>query len=495
MKGRVNMSKEQNGGVIVLFGVTGDLTKRMILPALHQMYQRGLISKNFVLLGASRTEMTNEEFRELVKTSVENGPNFEKLSEEFLEHCHYSQTDNTDVEDLEALRKDIELLSKEFETPEEYVYYYSISPQIYDETTTNIKEAKITELSGNHQIIVEKPVGESLESAKEYNDLFLKVFDKEQIYFMDHFLGIDFIQNILATRFFNPFIEGIWNNQFIENVQISVPENLSIEKRGNYYDDAGVLLDMFQNHLLQILTLVAMELPEELTTEAIHERKLEVLRNIPSFTKDQVAEKVVRGQYQADSQGKFNSYRSEVDVPNDSDTSTYVAAELTIDLPRWEGVPFYLRTGKALIEDYTAVDILLKSSDTIDSDVATRLTFMAEPGEGLSLVLNQKTINNQYEPLTTFLGPDQSIVEDEYIPHPYENMLHDALAGDRTYFPTFEEIKEQWRITDSILSAWEKFPASNFPNYRANTFGPYEAEELLKKNNHVWVKRTDKKRN
>lgn len=488
------MSTEQNGGLIVLFGVTGDLSKRMILPALHQMYQRGLISKHFVLLGASRTEMTNEEFRELVKEAVENGPNFEKLNEKFLQHCYYAPTDNTKVEDLEALRQDIELLAKEFETPEEYIYYYAISPQIYDETTTNIKEAKITELEGNHRVIVEKPVGESLESAKEYNNLFLNVFDKENIYFMDHFPGLDFIQNILATRFFNPFIEGMWNNQYIENVQISLPEKLSIEKRGNYYDDAGVLLDMFQNHLLQILTLVAMELPEELTMEAIHENKLAVLRQIPTFTKDQVADKVVRGQYQADSQGKFNSYRSEVDVPNNSDTSTYVAVELTVDLPRWEGVPFYLRTGKALIEDYTAVDILLKSTDTIDADVATRLTFMAEPGEGLSFVLNQKTINNHYEPLTTFIGPDQTIFEDKYIPQPYENMLHEALAGDRTYFPTFEEINEQWRITDSILAAWAEFPAPDFPNYRANTFGPYEAEELLEKNNHVWVKRTDKKR-
>lgn len=493
-KGRKHMTTEQDGGLIVLFGATGDLSKRMILPALYQLYQRGLVSKNFVLIGAAETEMTDEEFRELVKKAVEKGPNFEKLNEDFLNYCHYLPTHNTQAADLKALKEKIEALAQEYETPEEYLYYYAIAPQIYDETTQNIQQAKITDLPGNHRVIIEKPVGESLESAKEYDDLFLKVFDKESIYFMDHFPGLDFIQNILATRFFNPFIEGIWNKQFIENIQISLPENLSIGERGNYYDDAGVLLDMFQNHVLQILTLVAMELPEELTSEAIHEKKLDVLRSIATFSKDEVAEKVIRGQYQADSQGKFNSYRNEADVPEDSDTSTYIAVELSVDFPRWEGVPFYLRTGKALIEDYTAVDIIFKTPATMEADVAPRLTFMAEPGEGLSLVLNQKTINNQYEPLTTFIGPDEKMIDDQYIPQPYENMLHDALVGNRTYFPIFAEIKEQWRITDSILARWAGAPAPDFPNYRAGTFGPSEAEELLKKNGHVWIKRPDKTR-
>ena len=483
------MLKNQSRGLMVLFGATGDLASRMLIPALHKLYQRGLLSENFALMGAARTEMTNKEFQEYVKESIKKSSDFEKLEESFLNHCRYLTTDNTKLEDLKELRKEIELLSKEFETPEEYVYYYAIAPGIYDETTKNIKKAQITELKGNHRVIVEKPVGDSLETAKEYHHILLNVFSKENIYFMDHFPGIDFIQNILAVRYFNPLIEGIWNNQFIENVQISLPENLSIGTRAGYYDKAGVLLDMFQNHLLQILSLVAMELPDELTTKAIHAKKLEVLKNIPTFTKEQVDKKVIRGQYKADSQGKFSSYRSEENVPNDSNTSTYVALELGIDLPRWENVPFYLRTGKALIEDYTAIDILLKSSNAVDSDVATRLTFMAEPGEGLSLVLNQKTPNNKYEPITTFIGPDKKTFEDKYIPHPYENMIHDALAGNRINFPTFEEIIEQWRITDSILSAWKESPEPVFPNYRANTFGPYEAEELLNKNNHDWVKR------
>lgn len=483
------MSKKKIGGLIVLFGATGDLASRMLLPALHQLYQRGLVSDNFAILGASRTKMTDKEFQEYARKSVENGPNFEKLDEKFFEHCRYQLADNTKLEDFKQLREKIELVAKEFETPDEYVYYYSIAPELYDETTTNIKQAELTELPGNHRVIIEKPVGDSLETAEEYHDLFLKVFDEEDIYFMDHFPGMDFVQNILATRFYNPLVEGIWNNKFIENVQISLPENLSIGTRGSFYEENGALLDMFQNHLLQLLAIVAMELPDELTIEPIQANKLTVLQNVPTFTKKKVEQKVVRGQYKADSEGKYKSYRSEENVASDSNTDTYVAIELAVDAPRWEGVPFYLRTGKALIEDYIAIDILLKSTDAVDSDVATRIAFMAKPANGMSLVLNQKMPNNEYEPVTTFIGPDKETFKEYYIADPYENMIHDALEGDRTYFTTYDEIKEQWRITDSIVAAWKESPEPDFPNYRAHTFGPIEAEDLLTKNNHEWVKR------
>lgn len=483
------MSKKQVGGLIVLFGATGDLAKRMLFPALHQLYQRGVLSDNFALVGASRTEMTEQEFQDHVRKSVEEGPNFEKFDEAFFEHCRYQVTDNMKLDDLKHLRDKMELVAKEFETPDDYVYYYSIAPELYDETTTNIQKAGIPELKGNHRVIVEKPVGDSLETAEEYHDLFLKVFDEEDIYFMDHFPGMDFVQNVLATRFYNPLVEGIWNNHFIENVQISLPENLSIGTRGSFYEENGALLDMFQNHLLQMLSIVAMELPEELTTEPIHANKLKVLQNIPTFNKKQVKEKAVRGQYKADSEGKYKSYRNEDDVASDSNTDTYVAIELAIDAPRWEGVPFYLRTGKALIEDYIAIDVLLKSPKVIDSDVATRISFMAKPATGMSLVLNQKMPDNEYTPVTTFIGPDEKTFKDYYVADPYENMIHDALSGDRTYFTTYEQIKEQWRITDSIVAAWKELPEPDFPNYRANTFGPIEAEDLLTKNKHEWVKR------
>src|SRR5690625_1724149 len=420
------MENKALGGVLVLFGATGDLSTRMLLPAIHQLFQQGLLSDNFALLGAANTDLTEDEFQEIVRESVENGPNYDKLDSDFLEHCRYHTTDLTDPEDLESLREKLELVAKEFETSKEYTYYYSIAPEIYDETTNNLDKANFTQLDGNHQVIIEKPFGDSLETAEEYYEMFTKVFDKEDIYFMDHFPGMDFIQNVLASRYYNPLIEGIWNNEFIENIQISLPENLSIGTRGTYYDENGALLDMFQNHLLQILTVVAMELPDELTNEELQKNKLEVLKSIPTLTKEQVEQNVVRGQYKADSAGNYRSYRKEDKVDPDSDTETYVAAELNIDHPRWEGVPFYLRTGKALIENYTAVDVILKQPDTIDSDVATRITFMAEPTQGMVIVLNQKKPNNKYEPVVTFMGPDKDTFEDRYVPHPYENLIYDA---------------------------------------------------------------------
>lgn len=352
-----------------------------------------------------------------------------------------------------------------------------------------MKEAQILELDGTHRVIVEKPVGSSLKSAEEYYELFTSVFDKDNIYFMDHFPGMDFIQNILATRFYNPLIENIWNNQFIENIQISLPENLSVGTRGAFYEENGALFDMFQNHVLQVATLVGMDLPEELSEEAIHENKLAFLKSIPSFEKEEVQEKVVRSQYKADSEGQFNSYRNEDDVAQDSDTETYIALELSSETDRWKGVPIYLRTGKALIEDYFAVDIMLKSTDKVQNSIASRITFMATHPEGMSLVVNQKMPNNEFKPITTFIGPDKHTFEDMYIPDPYENMIYDALAGDHTNFTTFDEIKEQWRLTDSIAQAWKSGPKPDFPNYRANTFGPIEAENLLTRNNHEWVKR------
>lgn len=485
------MSNKPVGGLMILFGATGDLATRMLYPALHQLYKRNLLNENFAVLGAAPEKMTEEEFQEILRESIENGPNYDSLDEDFLKHCRFERTDNTDSEDMENLRDQMELLAKEFETPEDYIYYYSIPPELYDETTENIEKAKFIELSGNHRVIIEKPFGDSLELAEEYYELFSKVFEKEGIYFMDHFPGMDFIQNILASRMYNPLIEGIWNKDFIENIQISLPENLSIGTRGSFYDKTGALLDMIQNHLLQILSIVGMELPEELSYDAIHDNKLKLLKSIPTFTKAQVEEKIVRGQYKADSEGRYKSYRNEDDVPSDSNTETYLAMEVTIDDPRWESVPFYLRTGKSLIEDYTVVDIILKESENIKTDVSTRISFMAEPASGMSMVLNQKVPSNEYEPIVTFIGPDEETFKEYYIADPYENMIHDALEGDRTYFPSYEEIKEQWRITDSIVNAWKELPEPDFPNYRAHTFGPIEAEDLLEKNNHQWIKRID----
>jgi glucose-6-phosphate 1-dehydrogenase len=233
-----------------------------------------------------------------------------------------------------------------------------------------------------------------------------------------------------------------------------------------------------------------MELPEDLTTDAIQTKKLDFLQSIPELSKEEVEERVVRGQYGPDNQGKYISYRQEDDVPVDSRTETYIAIEMYIDMPRWEGVPIYVRTGKSLVEGFNSVDIVLTTPENVEEKVPNRLSFGIRPEKGVSFVLNQKLPKNEYKSMATFVGPDHETIDTFYIASPYENLIADALRGDPTYFMTIEQIREQWRITDSIVAAWEDMEEPDFPNYRANTFGPVEAEELLAKNGDEWIHRS-----
>lgn len=483
------MSKEKTDGLFILFGASGDLAQRFILPALHQLYQRGKLSENFALIGSANTDYTQEEFKEVVEEAVKGGPNYESFSPDFLDFIYYHTMDNTKLQDYGDLHNKIDEIVEEHNLERNFLYYYSLSPSLFSETTVNLRQSGIVDQRNNHRVIVEKPFGNDLESAKKYHDLLLQAFSEEDIYFNDHFPAMDMSQNILATRYFNPMIDDIMNAKYIKNVQISFPENLSVGTRGEFYDDYGASLDMFQNHILQILTLTAMDLPEENSAKAVHDKKLEVLKNIPTFSIQEVEEKVVRGQYQADHEGKFNDYRDEQDVPDDSNTDTYFAAELNVDIDRWDGVPFYVRTGKALAEDYYVVDYVLETPEGVDNDIPQRLTFNIEPKTGLSIVLSQKGTENAFKVRTANLDTDKEELDELYIPDPFENIVEDALRGEKMLFTTFSEIKEQWRIADSIMDGWAELPEPDFPNYRANTFGPNAADELPKKNGHEWIYR------
>lgn len=485
------MENKQISGLMVIFGASGDLAERFIYPALHQLFVRGKVAEKFAIIGAARTDFSEKEFQDYVKQAVEKGPNYSEFDEEFLKLCRYERVDSTLAEDFEALKKTLNELVEEKQLDSNFLYFYSISPNLYDETTANLKSSGITEIEGNHKVIVEKPFGENLESAKEYNKLLSNAFEEDNIYFNDHFPAMDFSQNILATRYFNPIIDAIWNRDFIENVQISLPESLSIEDRGGFYDDYGAVLDMFQNHILQLLALVAMDLPKSLDAKDVHQEKLKALKSVPEFDKKMVKDKVVRGQYQADQSGDYMNYRDEQDVPKDSHTDTYFAAELAVNTDRFEGVPFYVRTGKALVENHFTIDLVLKNRVDGEGSVANRLTFELEPKRGMSFVLDQKQATNEFAALTSFFGPDDTNYQATYIPDPYENLLEDALKGEHILFPTFEEIKEQWRIADSIVNAWKELPEPEFPNYRAKSFGPAAAEQLVNKNGHEWLYRLE----
>lgn len=475
------MTQQQVGGVIVLFGGTGDLAKKSILPALHQLFQRGKLSKYFAVLGASRKKMTDQEYRDFARQAIADNADKESIDEEFFQHIFYQSADNTKLEDFNQLSESIQKVAKEFDADHSFVYYYSIMPSLYDETTTHLKKSGILDLEGSHRVAVEKPFGENLASAKEYYELLEKAFDDEQIYLIDHFLGMSSLQNILTSRYYNPALEAIWNRDYIEQVQISLPEDFSIGTRGSFYDENGALLDMFQNHILQILTFVAMDLPDDINEAGINEKKLALLKNVPSFKVKEVKEKVVRGQY--------DSYRDEEDVPEDSLTETYIAIQLEIDSERWQGVPFYVRTGKSVAENHNTVDVLLKSPLNVDNNKQNRITFSLMPQMGISSVVNQKHPTEDEELLTTVIGPDKETMEKIDIPQPYEELVFDILKGTKRHISTYDQVKEQWRITDSIREAWEELPQPTFPNYETGAIGPKEAEELLTKKGHTWIYR------
>ncbi|MGO4940333.1 glucose-6-phosphate dehydrogenase [Fundicoccus sp. Sow4_D5] len=485
------MENKQISGLMVIFGASGDLAERFIYPALHQLYVRDKLAEKFAIIGAARSNFSEKEFQDYVKQAVEKGPNFTEFDDGFLKLCSYEVVDSMQAADFETLKETINEVVKEKQLDNNFLYFYSISPNLYDETTTHLKASGMLEIEGNHKVIVEKPFGENLASAKEYNKLLLKAFEEENIYYNDHFPAMDFAQNILATRYFNPIIDAIWNKNFVENVQISLPESLSIEDRGGFYDDYGAVLDMFQNHILQLLAIVAMDLPKSLEAVDVHKEKLKALKSVADFDKKMVKDKVVRGQYQADQSGEYNNYRDEEDVSTDSNTDTYFAAELAVNSDRWQGVPFYVRTGKALVENHFTIDLVLKNRGDVEGNVANRLTFELEPKRGLSFVLDQKQATNEFAALTSFFGPDDKNYQTAYIPDPYENLLEDALKGEAVLFPTFPEIKEQWRIADSIVNAWQELPEPDFPNYRAKSFGPAEAEQLVKQNGHEWIYRSE----
>jgi len=336
-------------------------------------------------------------------------------------------------------------------------------------------------MAGNHRVLVEKPFGKDAASATDYYELLTNVFDNEAIYFVDHFHAMEYVLNILTARYANPVINQMIYKDHLENIQISLPENLAVGDRGAFYDENGALLDMFQNHMLQILTMVAMELPDTLDAESINQKKFEVLQSIPAFTQNKANENVIRGQYAKDFEGKFKNYQDEPGVRENSLTETYVALKLSVHLNHLDDVPIYLRTGKALIENHYIVDIVFKGNN--------RLTFYIDPECGMQFVLHQNDTENDSGSMETTLGPDMEKINKKYIPKPYENVLYGGLSGDKTRFVSFDQIKEEWRITDSIISAWGKLPDPDFPNYTANTFGPDAADCLLEENGHQWIKR------
>jgi glucose-6-phosphate 1-dehydrogenase len=471
--------------ILVIFGASGDLTKRKLIPALFDLYQQGLLPENFAILGASRTELSNEAFR--IKAG-EFLPG-DKKTADFEKLLFYETLNPTEPDDYKKLKDRLEKLGKEKNIAPNSIFYLSTPPSVYEIIAKNLSEHGMSK-SENHfrRLIVEKPFGTDLESAKRLNINLLHFFDENQVYRIDHYLGKESVQNMLVTRFANGIFEPLWNRNFIERIEVTSAESLGLEDRGGYYDHSGALRDMLQNHLLQLVGFTAMEPPVVIEADAIRNEIVKVFQSLRPIKENQVAGYVIRGQYTASNiRGEpVKGYRDENGVDPNSRTETFVAMKFYIDNWRWGGVPFYIRTGKQLPARVTEIVIHFKqvphhlfNNAGMPGSIDNQLVIRIQPDEGILLKFRMKTPGAGFQTQTVNMDFHYSDLADVRLPSAYERLLLDCMQGDATLYSRGDAVEEAWKFVQPILNAWENDPDIPVYGYPAGTWGPENAENLI----------------
>lgn len=477
----------------VLFGATGDLAKRKIYPALFNLFLDQKMPQSFSIIGLGRRELSDGTFQTNVEHSLRTFSrrfieDKAKLKE-FIEAFRYSQLDVTNVEGYQELLNLVQRRERELNIHENRLFYLSVAPEFFDVIASNIKESGLGTTKGWKRLIIEKPFGHDLASAQELNQRLSKSFSEEEIYRIDHYLGKLMVQNLEALTFANPVLQSLWNNQHIANVQITASETVGVEDRAGYYDQAGAIRDMFQNHMLQLLMMTAMHVPKTISAADIRNEKRKVMESLRSLQKEDVGSQVVRGQYGA---GETNhepvvGYREEPGVDSFSVNDTFVAARLWIDNDFWRGVPFYIRTGKRMKEKSTRIIIEFKNpvKELYGSDQQTEpnlLIVNINPNEGISLQLNSKNPlkNGEIEPISIDFSTGA-----KDIPEAYELLIFDALRGDSTFFAHWNEVELSWKWVQPVLEAFEENTVP-LHFYRSGSMGPDASDELLKEDGFYW---------
>lgn len=489
--------------VMVIFGATGDLTSRKLAPAIYNLGREGLLPANFACVGFARKDKTNEEFREELKTDVIQFSRVQPIDESFWKNFQHqffyhpsTFDDDASYVKLVSLLKQID---SSYATRGNRIFYLSVPPKFFPVIIEKL--AKHGMIYDPHKspaqwsrVIIEKPFGHDASSAAELQQNIAKYLDESQIYRIDHYLGKETVQNLLVFRFANSIFESLWNSRHIDHVQLTVAEDIGIGTRGNFYEEEGMLRDMVQNHVMQLLSLVALEPPVSLSAQAIRDEKVKVLQSIRAWTTADLEHHIVRGQY---GPGFINGkkaigYREEKNVNPKSPIDTYVAMRFFLDNWRWAGVPFYIRAGKRLPKRGTEIAVIFKDAPGIlfqengrknDSNV---LALRIQPDEGIAMKINCKTPgpNSPIQPVkmdfrySSYFGQSP--------PEAYERLIWDCILGDSTLFARADEVEQSWKILTPVLQYWAERVDPDFPNYPAGSWGPHKADVMIQKDNRSW---------
>ncbi|MGB2623591.1 MAG: glucose-6-phosphate dehydrogenase [Candidatus Acidiferrum sp.] len=505
MAGENNRSGNLYGGTaepctVVLFGASGDLAKRKVIPAMYDLATHNSLGSRYAIVGFARTAMSDESFRaaagEAAKTMSELGPVDAKKWDEFASCLYYSPGDYSDPQAYEQLVKRLEELEEQKKLGGNRLFYLSTPPEVYPRIVEQLGRAGLAKPSSPGswvRIIIEKPFGRDLATAKELNKIVLNVFEEQQVFRIDHYLGKDTVQNLLVLRFSNGIFEPLWNRNYVDCVQITAAETLGVERRGGFYETAGALRDMIQSHVLQLTSLVAVEPPATFDATSVRNEKLKVLQSIRPFDLEMVAQSVVRGQYapgQLD--GKpLPGYREEPGVSPSSRTETFVAARLLIDNWRWAGVPFYLRTGKRLAKRSTEIMIQFRCAPHIvfrDREIEpNRLILNIQPEEGVSVSFGAKRPGTEMRIGNVTMNFNYKEGFGEASSSAYATLVNDCLRGDATLFDRGDNVEAAWSLVDPILDVWGAARSAKVPEYSAGSWGPRESDQLLERDGRQWL--------
>lgn len=476
---------EKHRLLITLFGATGDLAARKLYPAIYRLYKNGFISDHFALIGTARRPWSDDYLRKVVLDSIADEIEDETHAEEFASHFYYQSHDVNDVDEYHNLQSLAKELEEKYQTEGNRIFYISLSPSLFPVITQHIKTSGLATEQGYNRLIIEKPFGSNFETANELQEQLQQSFEENEIYRIDHYLGKGFVKSLLNLRFKNILFKAIWNKENIDHVQITLAEEVGVEDRGDYYENSGVSKDMIQNHALQMLSLLAMNEPNDDQPESIRQEKIHILENLHQYASvTELNENVIRGQYGESENGEFKAYHDEDKVSSDSTTETYFAAKVLIDLPEWEGTPFFIRSGKRLNGKFTTIHVQFKPTD--EGVAGNRLMIEVNPDLTYRLYLNQESIGYTTDLHEIELSYSPSENEQDSMPADYERLILACIQGNLNNFNHWLEVANAWKFVDNIQALWKQSDKPSFPNYPAMSAGPKEADELIQRQGYQW---------